>query len=594
MPNSSLAPAATRPAPVLLTGATGFIGRWLVPRLTARGHHVTAIVRRARERAQAIAEDVRARGGDPARLTLLEGDLARPQLALHAVDRERLPSDSVVIHLGALMELGISDTDAHAVNTEGTAQLLGLLPPRSLRRFVLISGFRAPYAAALPPAQLGAYERSKLAADALVREHCRAHAVPLTVVQPAVVIGDAHTGETTLALGLGQVVHELARGAMPLIPAADSEWLPLVTVDLVADFLARVPFGELEPYTEYTLLDERTPSFPELVRRIACHMGVAAPRLQLPRGVAARLLRLTGQRVKAEALAFITNDRYDTASARAALAREQLSFPDLDSALRRHLDFLVANHYGCGPAHDGVLMTIADSISFVRGARGSAEVVFLHGLPLDGDSWNEIRAGLPGHAALAPDLPGFGRSAQPTASPLAWMEALLAAQTKPVLLVGHSLGCAYALEYAAAHPARVSGLVLVSPAFVQEPLSWSLRCGLSRGALVRAAPSGRIVGPLRARHGTQALRAAQQMARPGARARLARALGQAQRTRAQLSALLHTVQVPVRIVVGAHDPLVEAVPGADVIVVPESGHFPQLDAPSVLVDALGSLLRGAN
>ena len=564
-----------------------------MPRLTARGHHVTAIVRRARERVQAISEDVRARGGDPALLSLLEGDLARPQLALDEADLARLPSDCVVIHLGALMEMGISETNAHTVNVEGTAQLLGLVPASCVRRFVLISGFRAPHLAAVPPARLGAYERSKLAADALVRKHCLAHAVPLTVVQPAVVIGDASTGETTLAWGLGQVVHELARGTMPLIPAADSEWLPLVTVDLVADFLARVPFGEREPYTEYTLLDERTPSFPELIRRIATHLGVAAPRLQLPRSAATRLLRITGQRVKAESLGFITNDRYDTASARAALAREQLSFPEIDSAFRRHLDFLVANHYGCGPAHDGALTTIANTVSFVRGPRGSAEVVFLHGLPLDADSWDEIRAGLPGHTTLAPDLPGFGRSAQPTASPLAWMEALLAAQTRPVLLVGHSLGCAYALEYAAAHPTRVSALVLVSPAFVQQPLGWALRCGLSRGALVRAAPSGRIVAPLRARHGTHARRAAQQMARPGARARLAQALGQAQRDRARLSALLHTLQVPVQIVVGAHDPLVEVVPGAKVTIVPASGHFPQLDAPDALVGVLGSLLRGS-
>lgn len=167
-----------------------------MPRLTARGHHVTAIVRRARERVQAICEDVRARGGDPGLLSLLEGDLARPQLALDEADLARLPSDCVVIHLGALMEMGISEANAHRVNVEGTA-----------------------------------------------------------------------------------------------------------------------------------------------------------------------LLRLTGQRAKAESLGFIANDRYDTASARAALAREQLSFPEIDSAFRRHLDFLVANHYGCGPAHDGALTTLANTVS---------------------------------------------------------------------------------------------------------------------------------------------------------------------------------------------------------------------------------------
>jgi pimeloyl-ACP methyl ester carboxylesterase len=67
---------------------------------------------------------------------------------------------------------------------------------------------------------------------------------------------------------------------------------------------------------------------------------------------------------------------------------------------------------------------------------------------------------------LAPDLPGHGRSAGP---PLAsidaladWLPALLdAAGIDRAVLVGHSMGSLVALEGAARHPQRCSGLALL-------------------------------------------------------------------------------------------------------------------------------------
>ena len=84
-------------------------------------------------------------------------------------------------------------------------------------------------------------------------------------------------------------------------------------------------------------------------------------------------------------------------------------------------------------------------------------------------SWKPLVEALPAPLdALAPDLPGHGRSPMP-ADPgdfhaLA-AEALGALITRPSLLIGHSFGAAALLRHALLHPASATGLVLIEPVF---------------------------------------------------------------------------------------------------------------------------------
>src|SRR5690349_16667705 len=62
---------------IFLTGATGLIGRWLVPLLTRAGHEVLALVRDGDARRTDVLADIATRGGDPSRVAVLPGDLAQ-------------------------------------------------------------------------------------------------------------------------------------------------------------------------------------------------------------------------------------------------------------------------------------------------------------------------------------------------------------------------------------------------------------------------------------------------------------------------------------------------------------------------------------
>lgn len=95
-------------------------------------------------------------------------------------------------------------------------------------------------------------------------------------------------------------------------------------------------------------------------------------------------------------------------------------------------------------------------------------VVFLHGAGFDHSMWSLFTRWFShhGYSVLAPDLPGHGRSKGTPISLIAgmadWTVKLIeAAGAQQARLVGHSMGSLVALDTAARHPGKVSGLSLI-------------------------------------------------------------------------------------------------------------------------------------
>jgi pimeloyl-ACP methyl ester carboxylesterase len=99
--------------------------------------------------------------------------------------------------------------------------------------------------------------------------------------------------------------------------------------------------------------------------------------------------------------------------------------------------------------------------------------VLLHGLGGSQLSWVQVAPGLSGLGrVLAPDLPGFGRSARNGRSSKlmaqrGWLSEFLdkAGATGPLVLAGNSMGGVVSLLEAAMQPDRIAGVVLTSSVF---------------------------------------------------------------------------------------------------------------------------------
>src|SRR5262249_20206312 len=147
---------------------------------------------------------------------------------------------------------------------------------------------------------------------------------------------------------------------------------------------------------------------------------VSAPKRIVPAALVRALpSALTG--VHEESLSFLSDERYDTASADAHAAAIGLARPPVDRVLARWAEHLVSTRFGAAPRaergsyHDGV---------FCVGDPERAQILFLHGLPWNGDSFEPLAASL-GVSSARVDLPGLGRSHPASLEGIAWLEQLL-------------------------------------------------------------------------------------------------------------------------------------------------------------------------
>jgi predicted dehydrogenase/nucleoside-diphosphate-sugar epimerase len=220
---------------VLLTGATGFIGRHFLCRLAADGARVRALVR-PQSNPDALQNAF-------ARVEVLRGDLRDADSLRRAVEGMDL-----VIHLAAATRGDWEE--AYAATVCGTARLVELARAAGVRHFVHVSSMavydygRLPRGAVVDesspleeqPHRRNHYARSKCEAETIVRASMKMSGMGITIVRPGAVCGPGGPGH------LPPAVRVLGRRIALAIGGGRRE-IPLIHVDDLMDALLLLAFA---------------------------------------------------------------------------------------------------------------------------------------------------------------------------------------------------------------------------------------------------------------------------------------------------------------------------------------------------------------
>ncbi len=215
-----------------VTGATGFIGRYLVQELldNREGEVVVLVREGSRRRMERLVR----LWGHPSRVTLVSGDLAEAALGVDpAWVAEHAGSIDHFFHLAAIYDMTASDEQNETLNVGGTRNALELAADLDAGCFHQVSSIAASgdyegfwdetmfdVGQRLP----SPYHRTKFESEKIVREES---AVPFRIYRPAMVIGHSETGAMDKVDGPYYFfpILKALRDALP-------SWTPLVGIDL--------------------------------------------------------------------------------------------------------------------------------------------------------------------------------------------------------------------------------------------------------------------------------------------------------------------------------------------------------------------------
>jgi len=267
--------AAPRPL-VALTGATGFIGRYLLSELPKRGYRLRVLLRRPSatplESASAVI-----------------GDLARAQNMSQA-----LADVDAVIHSAGIAHAmsGVPEDDYRLLNTDATIRLAQAAQRAGARRFVFLSSIRAqcgPVADAIQtesiePKPVDAYGRSKLAAE----QGLAALDIDWVALRPVLIYGPGVKGN------MAELIR-LARSRLPLPFGAVRARRSLLSLDNLVQAIDCVLATPTPLRRPLVVADPSPVTLPDMVAAIRRGLGRRPGLVPVPSALLAAACRLAGR-----------------------------------------------------------------------------------------------------------------------------------------------------------------------------------------------------------------------------------------------------------------------------------------------------------
>ncbi|QHS10767.1 SDR family oxidoreductase [Sinimarinibacterium sp. NLF-5-8] len=342
-----------------VTGATGFIGKFLLEQLLARADAQVHVLVRASSIHKFAALQARY-GGAGQRLIAVEGDITEAGV-ISAADLKKLKGKiDHVFHLAAVYDMAMDDETGNRINNEGTRNVVQLCN-------ALGGGVRLHHVSSVAVAGgdfVGRftedmfdqgqslnhpYFRTKFESEKIVREEST---IAFRIYRPGIVVGHSETGEMDKIDGpyyFFKTIQKVSFAVPKWLPLLGVEGghVPLTPVDYVAKALDYIAHAEGHDGECFCLIQAQSPTVGELLQTLfeAAHGPNFAKQLELPavprvvkklsQQVTARIPDAVARRISkaigmpVSVLGYVTNQAiFDDKNARKVLKGSGISCPD--------------------------------------------------------------------------------------------------------------------------------------------------------------------------------------------------------------------------------------------------------------------------
>ena len=356
-----------------VTGATGFIGQFLVRNLGKRGKPIFVLVRKG---SQKKLEALRETWGDAGKNVIpVVGDLAKPKLGVSDADMRKMKGKvDHMFHLAAIYDLKASAESQREANVGGTRHAVQFAEAANVGCLHHVSSIAAAglYDGVFREDMFEEaedldhpYFKTKHDSEAVVRDECKR---PFRVYRPGFVVGDSRTGYIDKIDGpyyFFKFLQKLRNAVPPWFPMLGVEGgrINIVPVDFVSDALDYIAhkkgldgktfhLTDPEPHRIGEVLNifARAGHAPQMTMRLNARMfgfipapvlyglGSLAPVKRMIRAV------LTDLGIPKDVFQFINwPTRYDNREATKALKGSGIAVPHLETYATRLWDYWERN-----------------------------------------------------------------------------------------------------------------------------------------------------------------------------------------------------------------------------------------------------------
>jgi len=365
------------PRTTLMTGATGFLGSFVLRDLLSRGHRVVAMLRAPLDKSRGRLFTLLGQLDLDAKRCLESGQLSLIEGALpdHLPEPTWGRTDDIVHNAASLDLFANGNGDPFHTNVNGTEALIRWADAHGVRDIHTVSTaytcgwndgcIREDFHHPEPEFQTD-YERSKWQAESLFRQWSQGPGRTLTVFRPSFLVGDSRTGYTTQFGGFYQfarlvsVLKQRYRDPnngdithIPLrIPGRPEDVQNVVPVDFVSRVIAEVVLNPAFHGRIYHLTNPEPPTNDMMKRCYEDYFGLEG-------GYFAEADEVVGKCTPAESLLWdqyhlltprvVHTPRFDTSNTRRVMEAIDLSFPILDrDRIFMLFDWAAAGGWGRG------------------------------------------------------------------------------------------------------------------------------------------------------------------------------------------------------------------------------------------------------